>query len=284
MRGFLISSNLWVGLAVGLLSLMSFPAPWSEEAYLYALFLLLATSSAYSYMRWVKIAQQNTGGQPSEVAGFEQPIAALMYSLFMGLASLYVLRWFYSWDLVIALAPAVVVAILYPLAFPHPNRHFTSLRTIPMLKLLLISATWAWLSFALPMLHMDQIWTFHFYLELLFRTFLVAGLTIPFDIRDMDYDLSKMKTIPQLMGVDASLQLANFFLLLYQLWTIAAYFIWDLSLALAIAWLVGLEIGAYLIRKVRHNRSEIYIGFWVEAIPIIVFILLLLAQWAWGIY
>jgi len=284
MRGFLISSNLWVGLAVGLLSLMSFPAPWSMEAYLYALFLLLATSSAYSYMRWVKIAQQNTGGQPSKVAGFKQPLAALIYSLFMGLASLYVLRWFYSWDLLIALAPAVLVAVLYPLAFPHPNRYFTSLRTIPMLKLLLISGIWAWLSFALPMLHMDQIWTFHFYLELLFRTFLVAGLTIPFDIRDMDYDLSQMKTIPQLMGVDASLQLANFFLLLYQLWTIAAYFIWDLSLAQAVAWLVGLEVGAYLIRKVRQNRSEIYIGFWVEAIPIIVFILLLLAQWAWGIY
>lgn len=284
MRGFLISSNLWVGLAVALLGLMSFPQPWSLEAIFYSFFLFFATISAYSYMRWVKIAQGNTGGQPHKIIGLKSDTLALAYAVLNGVLALSFLRFVFSPSLFWALIPALIVAVLYPLAFPNPNQHFTSLRTVPMLKLLLIALCWSWLSFGLPMIIIDQVWTPYLFGELAFRSLLVAGLTIPFDVRDIDYDSDRMRTIPQLIGIDRALQWSVFLLLIYEVWLIAAYFIFHLELDFCLAWLIGLELGALIIRKVKTDRSEWFIGFWVEGIPIFIFILYLLAQLALGNY
>lgn len=284
MRSFLISSNIWVGLAVALLSLMSFPQPWTAASIYYVLFLFFATISAYSYMRWVKIVQGNTGGQVHQVAGLEKNILILLYALFSAFLAIGFLRLIWDQNLIWSLSPAILVAVFYPIAFPNPHRYFTSLRTVPMLKLLLISASWAWLSYGIPMLMSQAAWSPFMYGEIVMRSLLIAGLTIPFDIRDLDYDAQKMRTIPQLFGVDWSLNLARVLLLLYQLWLILAYFQAWLNLALVLAWLTGLELGALLIKKVNNNRSDWYIGFWVEGIPSFIFILYLLAQWTLGNY
>ncbi|MCR9154184.1 MAG: hypothetical protein NXI09_08745 [Bacteroidetes bacterium] len=284
MKGFLISSNIWVGLAVAMLALLSFPQPWTIEALLYTLFLFFATVSAYSYMRWVKMVQGDKTGQPIEVAGFQKSGYALAYTIINGGLALYFLSYILSDRLLWALSPALVIALLYPLAFPHPNQHFTSLRSIPMLKLLLISASWAWLSFAVPMVLEQQVWSSLLLMELLFRTLLIAGLTIPFDVRDIQYDSTTMRTLPQLVGVERSLYIASLLLLIYEIWVIAAFFIWGLELSISVAWLLGLELGSFIIRKVRNHRINHFVGFYVEGIPIYIFILYLLLQLAVGNY
>ncbi len=284
MRSFLIRSNLWVGLAVSLLSLLSFPEPWNAQAIFYALFIFFATVSAYSYMRWVKLVQGNYSSQPKQIPGLENDVLALGYSLITGIVALAFLRLVFQPALLWALTPAFIIAVLYPIAFKNPNRHFSSLRTIPMLKLLLISVSWSWLSFGMPMVLQSHVWSWHLALELLFRTFLIAGLTIPFDVRDLDYDRKSMRTLPQMFGIGNSLVLANLLLLTYQLWIVMAYFVWRIDLPLALAWIIGLEVGAWLIRKVEKDRSEWFVGFWIEGIPIWVFILYLLINFTMGNY
>jgi hypothetical protein len=278
----LISSNLWVGLAVASMALMSFAYPWDYRALLYASFLVFASTSAYSYMRWVKMISPSSSNQPLQVAGSDSPTGAFIYSLINAGLALFFGYYLYTYELLLALAPALLLAVLYPLAFPHPNRAFSSLRSIPMLKLFLISFCWAWMSFAIPMFIQGQVWDSFSSFELFFRSLLIAGLTIPFDVRDRLYDPVKMKTIPQIIGVDRALYWSGILILIYEIWCISAFFIWQIDWQLSLAWIIGLEIGAQLIKRVRHNPSELYIGFWIEAIPIIVFILACLSYLSWG--
>jgi len=279
---FLVNSNIWVGLAVSCLAFLSFPFPLTEISFIYVAFLFLASISAYTYMRWVKLIQNSTGGQPG--ANFQglHPNWSLAYCIVTGLIALGLWFVLHNWSLSISLLPALIIALLYPLAFPNPNQAFTSLRTIPMLKLLLISASWSWMSFAMPMFLNQSHWDTYGFMELLFRTLLIAGLTIPFDVRDINYDRTEMKTLPQLLGVERALQWSGILLLTYQLWIVASYFIWGADFYRSIAWILGLEIGAWIIRQVPLRKSNMFVSFWVESIPILTFILAMLTFWMAG--
>lgn len=279
----LINSNLWVGFAVACLALLSFPYPFTGIALLYAAFLFFGTISAYSYMRWVKMISGNDSGQPLKVAGSEHPSSAFIYSFVNALLALFFAHYLYHYSFLLALLPALLITVLYPIALPHPTRAFSSLRSVPMLKLLLISFSWAWLSYALPLILEAKIWTLHDGLELLFRSLLIAGLTIPFDVRDQAYDAESMKTIPQIFGVERALLCSGLLLLSYELWVVFEFFSGHMEWQRGLAWILGLEWGARIIKGVRLNNSENYIGFWVEGIPIGVFIFALIIYFAGGI-
>ncbi len=276
----IIASNLWVGLAVAVLSFLSFPNYLSGEAILYSLFMLFGTAAAYSYMRWVKLIQGEVLPDKPKIGWNDNLIMALIITFSAGIISLAFLKQIFTWSLAYALAPGFLIAILYPLAFPYPNRYFSSLRSIPMLKLLLIAFAWSWLTFAVPHLLSGAMVDFRFSAEVILRMFLVAGLTIPFDVRDLQLDRPQLKTLPQQLGLSASLQLAQFMVLIYQLWVVLSFFIWNLSLSHTIAWVLGLEIGQWLIGQVNKNRSDQYISFWIEAIPIVVLFIFFLSELA----
>lgn len=278
----LINSNLWVGFAVACLALLSFPYPFNGLALVYAAFLLFGTTSAYSYMRWVKMLGGNVSGQPLKVAGSEGKVSAFVYSFVNGLLAIFFAYYLYHEAFLFALFPALVIAVFYPIAMPHPTRAFTSLRSVPMLKLLLISFSWAWMSYALPLILEGKLWGLHEGLELLFRSLLIAGLTIPFDVRDQIYDSVRMKTLPQILGVERALLWSGLLLLSYELWIVFEFFTAQIEWQRALAWILGLEWGARLIKGVQKNNSEIYIGFWVEGIPVAVFIFALIIYFAGG--
>lgn len=277
----LIATNLWVGLAVAALCALSFPSFLEAKTIHYSAFMLFGTASAYSYMRWVKLLQGEQLPKSPKLGWSDNWILALISTFSSGLVALAFLREIWSLKLAVILSPGLVIALLYPLAFPHPNRHFSSLRSIPMLKLFLISFSWSWLTFGVPQMLSEGLWTNYSTAELLMRILLVAGLTIPFDVRDLDLDRPHLKTIPQQLGVDNALALARALLLVYQIWILVSYFVlWSLPLEHTLAWILGLEIGQWLIKRVKNDRSDRYISFWVESIPILVLFIFLLSKLA----
>jgi hypothetical protein len=81
-------------------------------------------------------------------------------------------------------------------------------REIAYLKLPFISLVWAIATVILPVyltgLEDDiDMWTV--FAIVLSRGLYIAGLTIPFDVRDLDIDRLSMKTVPQTIGVASSL-------------------------------------------------------------------------------
>lgn len=279
----LVHTNLWVGLAVAGFSYWSFQESFRLMGLFYSLFLLLGTASAYSYMRWVKLVQGGNLNDSAKRGWYQNDILALTFTLSSGIIALSFLKIIFTWTLFWGLLPSLFISLIYPLAFPFPNRYFSSLRGIPMLKLLIIAASWAWLSYGLPVLISQEWLGVPEILELLFRIILVVGLTLPFDIRDLDKDKPGLKTIPQLLGIQSSVHLAVFALVLYQIWMVIAYFLHYQSLPNALGWLLALELGIWLIKALPKQRErEFYISFWLEGIPLYGFLLIALLQQAFG--
>lgn len=93
-----------------------------------------------------------------------------------------------------------LIVLLY--AFPLPGIH-KGIRSIPFIKILLISATWALICY-FPFISSHQPVPWWLILSIALTTFIQI---IPFDIRDLPVDDASMHTIPQLLGVPKSIVL-----------------------------------------------------------------------------
>ena len=107
------------------------------------------------------------------------------------------------------------------------------------------------------------------------RFVFVIAYTIPFEIRDLKYDSLNLKTMPQVFGIKKTKKIALFLLSLFtliNLWLspiILNYLISDLLIAL---------IAGYLIWISRKNQTKYFASFWVESIPLIWLIIILLLK------
>lgn len=176
MQKMLIATNLWVGLAVALLTFISFlPGPMANASP-YALLVGFATVGAYGYMRWVQVLQQK-GQDTLGHYWFKQHQIPATFILAFSLSTCVILLFrffsgaFYSW-----LVPPALVVIFYPITFSLPLGSFSSLRALPGIKLLLISACWTYLTFAVPQFLQNASVGGYFTGEVIFRTLFIAAL------------------------------------------------------------------------------------------------------------
>jgi hypothetical protein len=149
---------------------------------------------------------------------------------------------------------------LFSFGYCLPTKRNIGLRWIPSFKIILISTTWTilvTLGFPSPLTSnltaFAAIWLF------------VFGLTIPFDIRDIKTDPVTLKTIPQLIGVKASIILSQCCIAL----SMALITYTHYSPITAISNFVFAVTSTLLIRKVKFNDSDSYINFCIEGLPII---------------
>lgn len=95
---------------------------------------------------------------------------------------------------------------------PTRLKHFArSIREIARVKLPLLSVVWGGATVLLPLALIENVIDVSWVTlggVFLSRVLYVAGLTIPFDVRDLDVDNSYMKTLPQAIGSRSSLNVA----------------------------------------------------------------------------
>ena len=144
-------------------------------------------------------------------------------------------------------------------------------REIPYLKLPFISLVWAIATVILPIyctgLDDDiDVWTV--LAIVLSRGLYIAGLTIPFDVRDLDIDRLDMKTVPQTMGVASSLYWAMILV------GSSAILWFGLAASQSINGYVGIALGIHAVVTIPFvsppfagiNRHEIYHTFVLDGI------------------
>ena len=264
----LVGSQLWVGLAAGCLAILSFSRPFSVAALEYGALLSLGVAAVYGYMRWVQQRQQRSMPQLSQHWwGHSSWLPGAVMGLF-GLLLLVLLADGYSLSFYLSLLPAAAVALLYPGLFPPPLRGFTSLRRVPFLKIALIALCWTYVTVVLPHWLEGGQWKGTFWADLGLRFLLVIGLTIPFDVRDLARDEARLRTLPQVIGRQPALSWSMALLVLNQLWAGLAYVMGAQSLSVSLAWMLGLELGIQIIRGLKKERPAPYVSFWVEGIPV----------------
>ena len=152
------------------------------------------------------------------------------------------------------------------------------LRNVPFLKIFLISLVWATTTFLLLVLEnqiaLDLVNVIHFLSRFLF----VLAITIPFDIRDITFDKTQLKTLPVFFGEKKARFLAHLTLLVsFMIYSFLFLCnIVELNFIFTIA--VSYLIAAVLIFNSKKQKTEIYFSFGVESASIIFYLVLVISS------
>lgn len=188
-----------------------------------------------------------------------------------------------SAKMMILLIPAALLSLLYPFSIFSFKGHFTSLRDIPFLKLLIIAFVWALVT--VIFISANEVFSFRTLFTLFIqRFFFVMAITIPFDIRDVKFDKKKIKTIPVVFGVDMAKKIAISFLIVFELLALFQFMVNDIDLAVFISLLLTSLFSGILIIFSNNDSSEYYYSLYVEGSSIIMCLLLFFIPLAFGIF
>jgi len=100
----------------------------------------------------------------------------------------------------------------------------------------------------------------------------ILVLILPFEIRDMKLDFKNLKTLPQKIGIEKTKKV-GFVLLLFSL---TMEFLITTSLSNKNIYLLISFILLLFLMRSSQNQSKFYSSFWVESLPILWWILILI--------
>ena len=174
------------------------------------------------------------------------------------------------------LAAFGVITFLYAIPF-LPKRFFLdkqhNLRSIGGLKIYLIALVWSGVTVFIPVINEELYVTSDIIITGVQRYIFIIVLMFPFEIRDLQFDSLKLSTVPQKIGVRPTKVIGTVLLLVFlglEYFKDTIYvegifpFVTTSILTLLFLWISRIEQGRY------------YSAFWVEGIPVIWLMLLLL--------
>lgn len=245
---FLIYSNVWISLGAvscGILFFEVFNLPINIQ---FIGFVFFATFFTYNFQRLVKLqlGKGALSGIRLEWLKANQTLITILTVLALVFGAIlggeYILV---TWPLMI---PIGFFSFFYIWKLPFTNYN---LRSIPTLKIYLVTLTWALTTAILPnLLFRNNVYDRQFLWFVISLFIYVLAITIPFDIRDLDKDELEKKTIPQLLGVNKSIGLAMGLYLLGHIGFSMAIGHYGFGLAL------NLGLGLSLLWLTKPNRSD----------------------------
>lgn len=261
---FYIFSNIHVAIGTFCfvkITLLSFGIDENETA----LFVFFSTIVSYNFIRFMDAPVRNTFfGQWF----YNNKSLLIFLSVISGVACLYFLKDFH-FDALLVLSPFVFLTLFYGMKLP---KKAISLRRIPGLKIFVIAFCFAGITVLFPLvqnkLNFSNI-TFAFFLE---RLLFVILITLPFDIRDIDYDSKSLKTIPQLFGVQTA-KFIGIFLAISIFGLLVIYHHKTNNELLVTLFMNVVAIVLLLFSK--RNQATYYSSFWVEGLPILWYAILI---------
>ncbi len=163
----------------------------------------------------------------------------------------------------------VPICLLYVLPFGYPQRYF-GLRAIPALKVPIVGLVWAVVTVIMPATAADVHFSDRIVLLLFFQRFLfVMALTIAFDIRDSAIDPPDLRTVPQLFGDRSARWIAIGMIVISALVSIAFSLLDPDHEYIHLFPLIGMIISAILLHRTDRSRSEMYFGFTIDGMLIL---------------
>ncbi len=181
----------------------------------------------------------------------------------------FLLFWKLKVSVQITLVGSAAVTVLYTIPLIPDKNGWKKLRDVGMLKIFLIAFIWTISTAVLPLLQCDASFSRpHTWLIILEKALFIFAITLPFDIRDMDYDQSRnLKTIPLLIGEKNTLQLAQVCLAALGLIGVFNYLVLPDAprVAIFIALLVSYRSTSLLIQQTNADRPDQFYTGWLDA-------------------
>ena len=218
-------------------------------------FVFFSTFTAYNYMKNISSLNQNKL--------FDKKTKGLV------LLGTFFFDYYYQFFRPLFLkliTPVIVVSFLYPLNIRISNFRIC-IRSIPVLKVFLISFVWSYITFLMPLIYngfeIDTNILKYFTLRFLF----IFAISIPFDIRDFYVD--KILTFPRLLGIQKSKYLSWLSMLIFQLIILVDFFNSQISMPIFLALFFSIEFSSLVIYYTNTKRTNLFYGLLVEGLSII---------------
>ncbi|MFT3884993.1 MAG: hypothetical protein QM724_06040 [Flavobacteriales bacterium] len=265
----LLYGHIWLACAVAAqiawtdLFLLDAPLLWR-----YALAAALGTFAGYGTMRLARSRGPEHARYPNLV-WYHTNRSLLTALVAVATVAACVLLW-PVWPLAWRwLLPAMLFAFFYVTPFTARNGRGIGLRSIPLVKALLISIIWVVITVAVPMRldHMEHP-TFTVVAYACMRLPLVLALCILFDVRDLDTDEPALRTWPQVLGLRGAKVVAMLLLLISL--AFETFFLRG-SERYAAAWLLlpGYLFALGLVLRARPERDPVYYALFVDGVLVL---------------
>jgi hypothetical protein len=165
-----------------------------------------------------------------------------------------------------------VLCLTYVIPF---NRSSINIRNYSKIKIFIVAFCWAGSTVLMPFSEdvivnlSDTIWLF------IQRFIFIFVYTLPFEIRDLQYDSIKLKTIPQVIGINKTKILAYLLLIIF---CIMGFFIESNESKFLLSDIIIAFITAIFIFNTKVNQSKYYTSFLIEGLPIYWLIVILIIE------
>lgn len=218
-------------------------------------------------LRKKKLRSENLGARLQWVIKYKNPLTfcCILFGI-IGLGCTYFISP-YCW---VILVPMGILSIFYVVPVIPFYSKSPTLRDLPYLKIFFIAIVWSITIVWIPLIDANSeiMLSINLLIALLQNFLFVIAITLPFDIRDIDFDKTgKLKTIPQLLGVKKTIVLSEILLigsvaLLYYLCQESNYFY---------ALLVGHIITMIIVATTKASRKELFFAGLIEGTVLIVY-------------
>ena len=230
------------------------------------LFIFFATLVSYNFIRYYNISKINTA--------FSNWIKSHKIHLILlnliSLIFLIILAFKLELEAYFLLIPFALATFFYVVPFTSKNKN---LRNTTGLKLFLITISWAGVTVLFPIINNDYLFTKDVWLMFFQRFIFLFAITIPFDIRDLNFDIPEIKTLPQIIGSKKSKYFGSILLLVFFLSEFFSPSIFENSELITLLITV---LSLVLLNLYTESKNKYYTSFWVEAIPIFWFLTIVL--------
>jgi hypothetical protein len=263
---FYINSSIHVSISVCCLQAIMMIKYSSIINYDILCFTFFSTLFAYNFIKYFEYIYENYSSISIKL---KLIICTSIFSLFFSLFFLFKL----ALNEILLIALISIITLLY--AVPFFLFSDTNLRSVRGLKIYVVALVWTMTVVLLP---------FEFYMELgllfliinfiqIFIYVLIA--IVPFEIRDINIDNRRLSTIPQKIGIKNTKILGVILCLPFVLIELLKqkYFSWYY---LGFDFIIIALLMVFLIISSKNPQSKFYSSFWVEGVPILWIVILLI--------
>ena len=236
------------------------------------LFVGLSIVISYNFIRFYELKSGNLSWFKDWFFKYKMPIIFLC--IFSVLALFFILFFSnFNAKSLLLLIPFGLMTFFYVIPILKFKNMEISFRNFPSAKIFSIALAWAGISVFFPIFEAKHVINFDVFLEFIQRFAILIAITLPFDIRDLNFDSKNLKTLPQILGVvncKVIGVLILFFAIFLELFK-SSVELTNIIILVCISVITGL----FLLFST-ENRKRNYTSFWVESIPIMWLILTVL--------
>ena len=233
-------------------------------------FVFFGTITGYNFVKYFGLAKFHHRSLASWLKVIQ------LFSLLAFLAMCY-FAFYLEVETLILIGVLGVITFFYAIPVMIPKKYLfddhKNLRQIGGLKVYVIALVWTFTSVFLPVINTDVTLNADVVILAIQRFYFVLVLMFPFEIRDLIYDSLKLATIPQKIGVKKTKVIGVLLLILFVL---LDYFKDIVNEKILLSTSIIALITLALLLFSNKNQSKYYSAFWVENLPIMWLVVLLL--------